>query len=173
MKKDWLTSRDIVPMPPIDPILYCHKHHCKTSEFLNFIDIVAPALHNCKWNNIRPSLPLLWKPAHFIWGLFEQGLKRSPQGLAKGINNSITWEFKWEDRMKCHLGIIMQNRRSAEGKTMLKYNLCVLILLSFYILKAQYKNKYDKGINASSIISMKITPHLFSGYCHVWVINGM
>lgn len=74
--------------------------------------------------------------------------------------------------MKCHLGIIMQNR-SAEGKTLLKYNLCVLILLSFYILKAQYKNKYDKGINASSIISMKITPHSFSGYCHVWVINGM
>lgn len=56
---------------------------------------------------------------------------------------------------------------------MLKCNLCVLILLSFYILKAQYKNKYDKGINASSIISMKITSHLFSGYCFVWIINGM
>lgn len=94
MKKDWLTSHDIVSMPPIDPVLYCHKHHCKTFEFLNFIDIVAPTLHNCKWNNIKPSLPLLWKPAHFIWGLFEQGLKRNPQGLAKGINNSITWEFK-------------------------------------------------------------------------------
>lgn len=37
-------------------------------------------------------------------------------------------------------------QRNAEGKTMLKFNLCVLILLSFYILKAQYKNKYDKGI---------------------------
>jgi len=75
--------------------------------------------------------------------------------------------------MKCQLGIIIQNRRNAEGKTMLKFNLCVFILFSFYILKAEYKNKYDKGINASCIISMKITPHSFSGYCFVWVINGV
>lgn len=76
--------------------------------------------------------------------------------------------------MKCQLGIIMKNRRSEEGKTILKCYLCGLILFSFlYFLKAQYKNKYGKGINASSIISMKIMPHLFSGYCFVWIINGM
>lgn len=67
----------------------------------------------------------------------------------------------------------MQNRRNAEGKTMLKFNLYVLMLLSFYVLKAQYKNKYDKRINECSIISTKITPHLFSGYCFVCIINGM
>lgn len=67
----------------------------------------------------------------------------------------------------------MQNRRNEESKTMLKFNLCVLILLSFYVLMVQCKNKYDKRINECSIISTKIVPNLFSGYCFVCIINGM